>query len=372
MRDFFDRKEDAQIRSEWLLVMMIAAAVVTTVVFAVAASFMTVLLSLSFMWLIVGTNLPPDYFWQTFFERMWLFGPATAVAVIATTLHRCWQLSEGGGRSLARELQGTRISKITSDPHERMIVNVVEELAIAAGISVPAIYVLKDDRTINAFAAGKGRKDYVIGVTQGAIDRLSRNQLQAVMAHEFSHMINGDTRLNLRLIGMLAGVQVMARIAAFLFDMGTGKSDGSKPGFRSGDIRGQIIALVLGTVIYPIGALGEFFARLVKLAVNRQREFLADASAVELTRNPVALCEALHLIALGGSRVGNPRAALVSHMFFADVSRNWPDLLDTHPPIAERIRRLDPEGRVAPPEVDELAETAEDVPWPKEIDHYMI
>ena len=316
MRDFYDRQEDAQIRSEWLLVMMITAAVVTTVVFAVAASLITVLLSMGYMWLIVGTHQPADYFWQTFVERMALFGPATAVVVIATTLYRCWQLAEGGGRTLARELRGTRISEITSDPNEKMIVNVVEELAIAAGIAAPAIYVLKDDRTINAFAAGKEPKDYVIGVTRGAIDRLSRNQLQAVMAHEFSHIINGDTRLNLRLIGMLAGVQVMARIAAFLFNMGAGKTSGAKSGLGSGDLRGQIIAIVLGTLVYPIGALGEFTARLVKLAVNRQREFLADASAVQLTRDPVALCEALHLIAFGGSRVGNPNASLVSHHIF--------------------------------------------------------
>lgn len=262
---------------------------------------------------------------------------------------------------MARELRGTRISHVTSDSSEKKILNVVEELAIAAGTPAPDIFVLEDDRTINAFAAGKEQKDYVIGVTRGAIDRLSRSQLQAVMAHEFSHIINGDTKLNLRLIGMLAGVQMMARFAALLLNMGTGKTKGGRSTFSSVDVRGQLIALVLGTVVYPVGALGELCARLVKLAVNRQREFLADASAVELTRDPVALCEALHLIAHDGSRVSSPHASLVSHIFFADVSRNWLNLFDTHPPITERIRRLDPEGHVAPPDVTEDARGQEEI-----------
>lgn len=217
------------------------------------------------------------------------------------------------------------------------MLNVVEELAIATGLRTPPVYVLENEPGINAFAAGFEAKDAVVGVTRGAIDRLKRHQLQAVLAHEFSHIANGDMRLNIRLLGIVTGIQAISFVARYLFRMGISVKNPLGTG----------LAWAFGAVIWPIGQVGSLFALLINLAVNRQREFLADASAVQFTRDPQGLIEALEILLEdeAGSRVQGPGTELASHMFFASGGTAWQRQFQTHPPLEERIRRLDPSGK---------------------------
>jgi Zn-dependent protease with chaperone function len=283
--------------------------------------------------------MPDDYWRKLVYERTVLSFVLTFLAVAGTAIYRSWQLAEGGGRCLARLLGGTRVTDLDKDPAQTRLLNVVEELAIATGIKPPPIFVLKEEQGINAFAAGLNEKDTVIGVTQGAIDRLQRHQLQGVVAHEFSHIVNGDVRLNIQLLGVLTGIQAITFAAQFLLRLGMIDKNVGKKNPLS-----MVLALLFGVALWPIGQVGSLFARLIQLAVNRQREFLADASAVQYTRDPHGLCEALALLLddESGSSLTGPGARLASHMFFASGSGAWQQLLQSHPPVAERIRRLDP------------------------------
>jgi Zn-dependent protease with chaperone function len=245
---------------------------------------------------------------------------------------------------VAKSVGGKRISEGASDPEHVKLLNVVEELAIATSMKAPPVFVLEDEPGINAFAAGLDAKDAVIGVTRGAIDKLKRHQLQGVIAHEFSHIANGDIRLNLRLIGVLTGIQAITFVARFLLRMAGIPGLGPKRSGSGPHPLGAILALLFGIVIWPIGQIGVMFAMLIHFAVNRQREFLADSSAVQYTRDPMGLCEALAIVLEEevGSRVVGPGARLASHMFFASGGSAMERFFETHPPLEERIHRLDP------------------------------
>jgi Zn-dependent protease with chaperone function len=257
--------------------------------------------------------------------------------VVLGTLFRFAQL-KGGGRSVAQGLGGRLLNVQTKDADERKILNVVEEIAIASGMPVPEVYLLEDP-AINAFAAGFQPKDAVIGVTRGSIQQLTRDELQGVIAHEFSHIFNGDMRLNIRLIGWLYGITVIGMIGYFMMR-------GSQFSYMSRDRRsgkGSLILLGIGLIVVGYG--GTFFGNLIKAAVSRQREFLADASAVQFTRNPEGISGALKKIAgyEGGTRLAAAKAGEISHMLFGESLRSgFFGLFATHPPLDERIQRLDP------------------------------
>ncbi|MDZ4199116.1 MAG: M48 family metallopeptidase, partial [Kiritimatiellia bacterium] len=259
----------------------------------------------------------------------------------AGTLYKIHQLAQGG-EFVARSLGGRRVDPATTDVAERRLLNVVEEMAIASGAPVPPVFVM-EEKGINAFAAGMTPSDAVIGVTRGCLETLTRDELQGVMAHEFSHILQGDMRLNLRLMGVLHGILLIALAGYFLF-----RSSLSAPRSRSRENKdggGLRFALVLlGLALLVIGYIGVVFSKLIKSAVSRQREFLADASAVQYTRNPSGIAGALRRIAgySGGSRILSPEAEEASHLFFANsLSSAWAGLLATHPPLSERIRRID-------------------------------
>jgi Zn-dependent protease with chaperone function len=231
------------------------------------------------------------------------------------------------------------IPQNTEDLQQRKLLNVVEEMAIASGTPAPPVYLLADEPGINAFAAGFSPRDAVIGVTQGTIDHLSREQLQGVIAHEFSHIFNGDMRLNIRLIGVLHGILILGIIGYYLLR----SASFSRRGRSSEKNAGGILALAVGLMV--IGFAGTFFGGLIKAAVSRQREYLADASAVQFTRNPDGIAGALKRIGglEYGSGVENPGAREVSHAFFAQgVSGFMQALSATHPPLGKRILRIDP------------------------------
>lgn len=262
----------------------------------------------------------------------------TLVVVGGGSLYRIAQL-RGGGRVVAEELGGRLVNGSTSDPVERRLLHVVEEMAIASGTSTPPVYVMDDEAGINAFAAGFAPQDAVIGVTRGAAVRLDRDELQGVIAHEFSHILNGDMRLNIRLMGVLHGIFLIGMIGYFVL-----RTSFYTGGGRSRDSKGALPFLALGAGLAVVGFAGTFFGNLIKAAVSRQREFLADASAVQFTRQPDGIAGALKKIGglAAGSKVENPNAPQASHMFFGRATSGLSAMFSTHPPLGERIRRIDP------------------------------
>ena len=244
-----------------------------------------------------------------------------------------------GGKAVAEMLCGRLLDPASTEPAERRLLNVVEEMALAAGVPVPPVYVLPEEG-INAFAAGHASADAVIGITEGSMRLLARDELQGVVAHEFSHVLNGDMRLNLRLIATLHGILFIALAGRVLLES-MGRSSRRT---RSRDNSG-LLFLGLGLALLLIGWVGVFFGRLIKAGVSREREYLADASAVQFTRNPLGLAGALRKIGalnLHGL-IASPSAETASHMFFAQAVRSrLLGLFATHPPLPERIRALDP------------------------------
>lgn len=233
----------------------------------------------------------------------------------------------GGGRAVAEALGGTQISPATRDEHERRALNVVEEMAIASGMPVPPVYVTPEP-SINAFAAGRTQQEFIIGLTRGCIKHLSRDELQGVVAHEFSHLFHQDTRMNMRLVAWLGGILALSLIGRAIL----------RGSYRSSNRKGGAGGLAIGLGLLIIGGVGYFFGRLIQSAVSRQREFLADASAVQYTRNPEGLASALEAIRIGpGSAMEAPRATEFSHFFFAPGLHA---MFATHPPLEERIRRI--------------------------------
>jgi Zn-dependent protease with chaperone function len=250
-------------------------------------------------------------------------------------------LRKGGG-AVAEMLGGRQILDPTDDPDERRLLNVVQEMAIASGTPVPVVYVLDSEPGINAFASGHGTEDAAVAVTRGAMEQFTRDELQGVVAHEFSHILNRDVRLNTRLTGLLFGILVLSIAGRLLLRGGAH----ARIGRSSNKGGGAGAAVAIGLVLMIVGYIGVFFGRLIKQSVSRQREFLADASAVQFTRNPDGLASALKKIRTwsDGAVVNSPAAEEISHFFFADGMKPsvFGRLLSSHPPLDERIRRLDP------------------------------
>jgi len=258
----------------------------------------------------------------------------TVVTIVFGSLYRIASLS-GGGEAVAQQMGGSGVPPDTTDPALRRLRNVVEEISIASGVPVPKLYVLENEAAINAFAAGFTPSDAVVAVTRGALDRLNRDELQGVVAHEFSHILNGDMRLNIRLIGVLFGILMVGLIGRKILEYGR---------FGSGRNRNAGGLLIAALIALIIGYVGLFFGRMIKAGISRTRERLADASAVQFTRQTAGLAGALKKIAglEDGSRLqdrGNTEE--VSHMLFGD-GIGFSGLFATHPPLMERIRALEP------------------------------
>jgi Zn-dependent protease with chaperone function len=326
--NFFEHQDRAR-QSTRLLVVLFFAAIFSLVVittFLVAAAIAVSEQNLE-------PGMTPDFVGSDIFISVSFL---VVSVVLLGTLYRHTQL-RGGGRVVAESLGGRLLNSSTGNADERKILNVVEEMAIASGVPVPQVYLLEDS-AINAFAAGYTPQDAVIGITRGCIELLDRDELQGVVAHEFSHIFNGDMRLNIRLIGWLYGITVIGLIGYHLMRSGAYRNMRS-----SRDNRGGLAMLGIGLIIVGYG--GTFFGSLIKAAVSRQREFLADASAVQFTRNPGGIGNALKKIGgwSEGSMLRTAGASEVSHMLFGQgVKAGITGLMATHPPLAERIRRIEP------------------------------
>lgn len=283
----------------------------------------------------------PISLWQ---PRLFLGVTSAVLAVVGIASLAKWTQFSSGGSAVAESVNGRRVDPHTTDLNERRLLNVVEEMAIAASLPVPAVYLLDDEPAINAFAAGLTTSDAVIAVTRGTLDKLTRDELQGVIGHEFSHVLNGDMRLNLRLTALLFGILVLGLAGRGILWSLRGARFSSRGNKNSGGIVAAI--LVVGIALLIIGYVGYFFGRIIQAAVSRQREFLADASSVQFTRNPAGLTGALKKIggyALGSS-LQTSKAAAIGHFFFAQSFRSGiTGLWSTHPPLTERIRAIDPQ-----------------------------
>ena len=327
--DFFTRQDQARRKTKWLVVYFVLAVIsIILMVYGIA-------LIASGYFGAHHYRYYSSYQNQTTFS-LWnpvLFGWVAlgTVAVIAFgSAYKTAALSEGGS-AVAESLGGRLVLSNSNDPDERKLLNVVEEMSIASGVPMPKVYVLDDEDGINAFAAGHTPSDAAVAVTRNCMTKLTRDELQGVIGHEFSHILNGDMRLNIRLIGILFGIFCLATIGRILLQV------------RSSNSRDRNPLPWIGLLLLAVGSLGLFFGRLIQAAVSRQREFLADASSVQFTRNPAGLSGALQKIGGYGSLMESPHASDASHMFFASgLTDSLFGIMATHPPLEDRIKAIDP------------------------------
>jgi Zn-dependent protease with chaperone function len=334
--DFFSYQDRARRRTSLLVFFYVlaVAAIVAGIYFAFTAAFYG-------MEVRRGGDVGAYAWWDP--KLFATVAAATLAVVLVGSLFKMSQLRQGGA-AVATMLGGRLVQRNTAELAEKRLLNVVEEMSIASGTPVPPVYLLEGESGINAFAAGFTPSDAVIGVTRGSMEKLSREELQGVIAHEFSHILNGDMRLNIRLMGVLNGILVLAIIGYVVFriTLGTGSRRRSGRGKGGG---GAMAIAAFGLMLMAIGYIGVFFSKLIKSAVSRQREYLADAAAVQFTRQPSGLAGALKKIGgLTGSRLASPHAQEASHFYFANGLRNsLIGLLATHPPLVARITRIDPQ-----------------------------
>lgn len=331
--NFFEQQQRARSRT-WLLTALFVAATIATVVLANVVALAIVAFYTSGAGVTVSLlswvhTHPRAVFWTSF---------GTLALIGAASMYRMASLS-AGGRAVAQELGGVRIDGESADASQRQLLNVVEEMAIAAGVPVPEVYVLEQEPGINAFAAGFTVSDAAVAVTRGTLDALTREELQGVVAHEFGHILNGDMRLNTRLLGVLYGILVVGLAGRMILRGLTQVRVSSR---RSG---GQValIAFLAGFALVIVGYVGLLFGSIIRAAVARQREYLADASAVQFTRNPQGIAGALKKIAASPLRSVLQAAdgAEISHMLIADGRKMFDRFFATHPPILDRIKAID-------------------------------
>jgi Zn-dependent protease with chaperone function len=338
--NFFEYQEQARRQSRWLVFLFILAVITIIIVIDLA-----ILIAFGMMDIEQQQNLLSM---QTLKANLTLLlGGAlvTTMVVAIASLAKTAALSSGGGK-VARDLGGVLVEADAHDPLRRRLYNVVEEIALASGIPVPEIYVLEQESAINAFAAGFTPADAAVAVTRGALEKLSRNELQGVIAHEFSHIFNGDMRLNIRLMGALFGILVLSLIGRRVLR-------GSYFVGRSKNSNGGAIVLV-AVAVTLVGYIGLFFGRWIKSAVSRQREYLADASAVQFTRDPDGIAGALKKIAVySDASYLNAESEEVSHMLFGAGEKM--SMFSTHPPMHDRIKRID--GTFRTEDLVQLAKT---------------
>lgn len=360
--DFFEAQARAKKRTTRLVVLFVLAVLGT-----IAAAYFAAIIGLRFFnaqqaaaysdYSYTSSGAGPSALSSGLIHLPLLLGVSAAtIAIIGLASLAKWSQFSAGGSAVAESVKARRISPQTTDLRERRLLNVVEEMAIASGTPVPAVYILDDEPAINAFAAGLTTSDAVVAVTRGTLEKLNRDELQGVVAHEFSHILNGDMRLNLRLTALLFGILVLGLAGrSILWSLRYTRVPRSSGRNKNS---GGILAFIVfaGLALLIIGYIGYFFGRLIQAAVSRQREYLADASAVQFTRNPHGIAGALKKIggyALG-SRLQTSKAAAIGHFFFAQSFRSgFTGLWSTHPPLAARIQAIDPnfDGKMfTPPE----------------------
>jgi Zn-dependent protease with chaperone function len=330
--DFQTRQEEAKQKTTKLIVLL---------VLGIAAIVGIVTLLLLGLFYYSSGELQP-------LSALAIAAPVTTVAVVGASLVKSSQIKSGGGSYVATSMGGRPIDFNTLDAAEKQLGNIVEEIAIASGMPVPAVFVLDNEPAINAFAAGWTADSAAIGVTRGALLQLNRRELQGVIAHEFSHISNGDTRVKTRIIGWVFGIAIITVVGRILL-----QQLWWAPRRRGRDDNNMVMVMLAGAIgLIVIGSLGTLFARMIQAAVSRQREYLADASAVQYTRDPSGIGEALMKIGAQGAenKVRAAHATEAAHLFFTSPLKAG---FATHPSLKDRISRLVPDwdGRFIEPTV---------------------
>lgn len=331
--NFFEHQDVAQRKTKWLVY-----AYIFTVVLIVVSVDTVALLVLQATGKSKGR--PGEFMELQFPALAGITGVILFIVWLGTYL-KSRQL-QAGGSAVAEMLGGREIYHGSQDPLERQVWNVVEEMALASGTPVPGVYLLDEELAINAFAAGTTLDDAVIGISRGCATKLSRDELQAVVAHEFSHILQGDMQLNVKLISTLAGITLISHVGYLIIrSMGNSSGRSRSSSNEKGGGGGQIV--VIGLAMYVLGAIGAFAAAIIQSAISRQREFFADASGVQFTRNPNGMSGALRAIAglSRGSKLESPHAGEVRHMFFGQGVKT---MFSTHPPLEKRILRIEGES----------------------------
>ena len=336
--DFFDQETHAQRRTRLLLCLF---------GLAVLAFLVLTYLILAIPILVFSKTSTP---FTGFFQWIWdprLAGWVALITLFSITLGCLYKRRRlaGGGASVAELLGGRRIENNPADADEKRLRDVVEEMAVAAGLSVPAAYVLDHERGINAFAAGRTRDEVAIGVTFGALKLLDRDELQGIVAHEFSHVLNGDMQLNMRLMVLAHGLSWPTIVGRILVRGTTRAPEIGESIFDEGTPPVFLPTAPLGVLFLTIGGISAPLVRLLKSLICREREWLADAAAVQFTRNPAGIADALKKI--GGlykqGRLDTPFAESASHLYFVNSAFDpWLNFLATHPPLVKRILAIDP------------------------------
>ncbi len=321
--DFFAQQDEARRASRWLVLWYLLAVAFVVACFNLAAA----LVYAAFSW---GQLMPLA-------AHLAVSGVVAAI-ILGVTLHRMWQMSEGGP-AVAALLGAHYLDRSRCTPAEAKLLNVVEEMAIASGIAVPPVYLLRGETAINALVAGHTPNEAVIVATQGAVQQLSRDELQGVMGHEFSHILNGDMALNVRLVSLLAGIACFGEWGEAMVYAGAAEAAKKSREERGG----EVLVALFGAAIAFIGFPGLFAAEAIKAAISRQRELLADAASVQFTRNPDGIAGALDSIRYlkAGTTLRTAYAIELSHMFFAPAIVRW-WAWPSHPPVEDRIRRAHP------------------------------
>ena len=327
---FFQRQASARRNTGLLVALFLAAVVIITLLVCLVG------------YLVTRSEYTGLAFADWLLSRHGLYTALAVITLIGIGSLIRWADLSGGGERVAKMVGARAIDPATRDTDERRLRNIVEEMSIASGISVPDLYVMDHETGINAFVAGYTPGEAVMVVTHGALTQLTRDELQGVVGHEFSHVLNGDMRLNVRLIAILAGILMIGQIGAFLLRASFHRSHVSSHSSR--DRRGQAVFGLVGLALLVIGYVGVFFGRLIQSAVSRQREMLADASSVQFTRNPDGIAGALFKIGLkGGYLDTTSHASDMNHMCFGESARmKFAALLASHPPVQERIEAIQP------------------------------
>ncbi len=345
--DFFEQQEVARRASRWLLLWYFLAVAFVVACFNLAAAVAYAVFALYGVLPLAGgeelvwRGLPRTY-WHVLVhvpaKLHYAVSGLVAAVILAVTARRIWQLS-AGGPAVAHMLGAHYLERGRATASEAKLLNVVEEMAIASGIAVPPVYLLASEDAINALVAGHTPNEAVIVATRGAVHKLSRDELQGVMGHEFSHLLNGDMALNVRLVGLLAGIACFGEWGEAMVHAGADEARKKSREERGG----EVLVAMFGAAIAFIGFPGLFAAEAFKAAISRQRELLADAASVQFTRNPDGIAGALDSIRYlkAGTTLRTAHAVELSHMFFAPAIVRWWSFA-THPPIEERIRRAHP------------------------------
>ncbi len=344
--NFFEHQEKARKQSRWIIIAFIAVALLIVVVIDIIALLIfSVQDGMSSQAQTVAfSGIFDPAFLQANSATLLGTSAVTGGAIGLASLGKIASLRSGGGK-VARDMGATIVTPDTKDPLRRRLYNVVEEIALASGTPVPEVYVMENEPGINAFAAGYTPADAAVAVTQGTLERLNRNELQGVIAHEFSHILNGDMRITIRMMGVIFGIMVIAILGRKFLHASRYRVSSSRDNSGMGIVG-------IGLALMVVGYVGLFFARWMKSALSRQREYLADASAVQFTRDPSSISGALKKIAAyDHSSYLRQDAEEVGHMLFGSGYRSL--MFATHPPLEKRIERLD--RRYDPNEIEQLA-----------------